>query len=223
MAALRTAHRFAVRLHHRHKNFSSGPDTQLVKRLSRIENDPEQGQRHIERDRLPVPGLDSRPVTAMLRHGGFSFCWLAPLSYHRTDEGVATSLGSSSTTYGTSPEAFEQSLELLGPGGQCLHSNQSTNAPRTCAGVGLLEPVVHSVHRSQCLALKLMEQNVITQRSRLAFNGFLRIIRFRSTNPWITTCRVGCASSQVRCHRNYERFARLGTDNDAMHLERNLQ
>ena len=28
----------------------------------------------------------------MLRYGGFSLCWLAPLSYHRTGEGVATSL-----------------------------------------------------------------------------------------------------------------------------------
>ena len=62
MPALRTAQRFSVRLHHRQKNLSTGPDTQLVKRLTRIENDAEQGQRHVDRDRLPVPSLDSTPA-----------------------------------------------------------------------------------------------------------------------------------------------------------------
>ena len=44
-----------------------------MERLTRIENDAEQGQRHVDPDRLPVPGLDSTPAAAMLRHGGFSF------------------------------------------------------------------------------------------------------------------------------------------------------
>ena len=39
---------------------------------------------------LLLRDLDSSSSTAMLCHGGFSFCWFAPLSYHRTGEGVAT-------------------------------------------------------------------------------------------------------------------------------------
>ena len=35
-------------------------------------------------------------ISRYIRHGGFSFCGFAPLSYHRTCEGVATSLRSSS-------------------------------------------------------------------------------------------------------------------------------
>ena len=69
MPALRAAQPFSVRLHHRQKNLSTGPDTQLMKRLTRIENDAEQGQRHVDRDRLP--SLDSTPAAAEVEWGNW--------------------------------------------------------------------------------------------------------------------------------------------------------
>ena len=63
MPALRTAQPFSVRLHHRQKNLSTGPDTELVERLTRIEHHAQQGQRHVDRDRLRAAGLVSTPVT----------------------------------------------------------------------------------------------------------------------------------------------------------------
>ena len=63
MPALRTAQRFSVRLHHRQKNLSTGPDTELVERLTRIEHHAQQGQRHVDRDRLRATGLVFTPVT----------------------------------------------------------------------------------------------------------------------------------------------------------------
>ena len=69
-------------------------------------NTPQYGQWKLHRQRLPDLTLDSVAATAVLCHGGFSFCWFAPLPYHRTGEGVATSLNSSPTPYGTSPLRF---------------------------------------------------------------------------------------------------------------------
>ena len=62
--------RFSVRLHHHQENFSAGPDAQFVERLSGVENDAQQRQRHIDPDRFPRNDLASTPPTAMLRHGG---------------------------------------------------------------------------------------------------------------------------------------------------------
>ena len=123
MPAVRTARRFPVRLQHRQKNLSTGPDTKLVKRLSRIENDAEQGQRHVDRYRLPVPGLDSTPVTTA------SVCF-------------ATFLKSSSTPYGTSPRPPSNGVMRLSQGGRKIRTwrGRHHGEPQRPAGPGSRPP-----------------------------------------------------------------------------------
>jgi len=91
----------------------SGADAQLVKRLSGITRHLEHRRRHLNRQRLPARGLVFILDTAMLAPAWLLLLRFAPLSYDRTGEGVATSVRSSSTAYGTSPARPPAALRHL--------------------------------------------------------------------------------------------------------------
>lgn len=90
VTALGPAQRFTVSFHHRHQGLATGVDAQLVECLTRVEQGAEHGQRQLEHVGVTVGALAFGRTTAMLFHGGAPSVWLAPLSYHRTGEGVAT-------------------------------------------------------------------------------------------------------------------------------------